>query len=124
MDADGGRLHVQPIRRNVQIPDSREVGRDHCKFLSKKRNDRCPHARCLGVAVQEDNSWALTRCQIMQFDALDRRCARGDGASSGLCNPRQPGTQEKWEQDDITNQKRGLYYMSSTDDLHPTVSVL
>src|SRR5438309_2209442 len=55
MDADGSRLHVQPFVRNIRVTDTRQVGRDHGKLFSQDRNDWLPHARCLRVAMEQDN---------------------------------------------------------------------
>ena len=54
VDADGGVFHVQTIFRNIGITNARQIRRNHGKFPGQKWNDWSPHARSLGVAVQQD----------------------------------------------------------------------
>src|SRR5882724_2147956 len=94
MNARGGRLHVEPRRRNFRVADSEKIGRDHGKFLRQKRDDRLPHPRCLGVAVEKNDCRSVTGGQIGQFNALDDGRARSDGVF--IC-PIQRGAQKKCE---------------------------
>jgi len=83
VDSDGSILHVQPVGRDRGIADSRQVGRDHCKFRSQQWDNRPPHARGLGIAVQQNHRRAVTSRQVVQFDAVYLRRSRGDRFSLG-----------------------------------------
>ena len=83
MDANGGGFHVQAIRRDFRAPDSGQVWRDHGKFLRKERDDRSPHARRLGIAMQQDHRRALARSEVVKLNSFHLRRARRDDVRAG-----------------------------------------
>ena len=53
-------------------------GANHRKPLGQNGDDRTPHARCLGVAVQQDQRRTVPGRQVVQLHAADILRQRGD----------------------------------------------
>src|SRR6266481_952314 len=79
MNADRRGLHVQTVRRNLRVSDSRQIGSDDRKFFSKHRQDGRPHARRLRVAMQQYDKWTVATGSVMQFYSVDLRGGRREG---------------------------------------------
>jgi hypothetical protein len=77
VDADGCVFHVQAIFRNIGITNARQIRRNHGKFLGQKWNDWPPHARGLGVAVQQDYGRTVTGSEVVQLEPVNHRNFRG-----------------------------------------------
>src|ERR1700686_778495 len=99
MNTDCGRLHVETVVRDRRVSDAGQVWCDYRKSLGEHWNNRPPHQRGLGVAVQQDERWAVAGRQVMQLDAVDLGRARGyglAGCGSCICSRRECGGEEEW----------------------------
>ena len=82
MNANRGVLHVESVFGDTGVPDAGQIWRDHGKFRCKERNDWSPHARCLGVAMQQDHGRAMSLLQVVQFESIDYGVVGRDPASA------------------------------------------
>jgi hypothetical protein len=70
MNANGRRLHVAAILRNIGITDAGKVWRDDGEFILQLLNQRTPHSRGLRIAMQENDGGTLTRGEVLKAFSL------------------------------------------------------
>lgn len=87
---DGRALHVEPRLRDPRVADPGQIRRDHPELPGEARDERPPHSRRLGVAVQQDHDGAAAGGEVVQPHPFDLRAARLD-PSIPRSGPRQPG---------------------------------
>src|SRR2546430_17711434 len=78
MNADGGTFHVQTLGGDIRVSNAGQVWCDYGEALGQRRNDRLPHQRGLGIAVQQDQWCTVAFGHVMHLDAIDLCSARGD----------------------------------------------
>jgi len=71
MNANGCRLHVAAILRNIGITDAGKVWRDDGEFILQLLNQRTPHSRGLRIAMQENDGGTLTRGEVLKLFPFD-----------------------------------------------------
>src|SRR5215469_84878 len=86
MNADGCRLHVEAIFRNVGIADSRKIWCNHRELVHQLRYQWAPHARSLCIAVQENHRRTVPGGEIVKFYSFNLTRLRLNDPGAGLRN--------------------------------------
>src|SRR3979411_2807900 len=84
MNADGGTLHVQTVGGNVRVSDAGKVWRNYGEPIGQSWNNRFPHQRGLGIAVQQDERCTVAGGHVMQLDAINLGSVGSNGLVCGL----------------------------------------
>ena len=69
--ARSGARHVQAVARDIGIADARQVRRDDLEAIGEVWNERPPHQRRLGVAVQQHDRGTGAGGEVLESDAVD-----------------------------------------------------